>query len=95
MLNTATAQKTADMDTLQRHTNSEQSIHEKIRRHYQHKSDSLLHKYIFDKDFHFSVPDYVIVKTFENIICQNLDCDYGIDSCMLEKMNIYLEKNRK
>jgi dTDP-glucose pyrophosphorylase len=90
-----TAQKTVDMDTLQRLTNSEQSIHEKIQRHYQKKSDGLLHNYMLDKEFHFSIPDYFIVKTFENIICQDLDCDYGIDSCMLETMNIYLEKNKK
>lgn len=83
------------MDTLQRHTNTEESIHEKIQRHYQKKSDGLLHKYIFDKEFNFSIPDYFIVKTMENIICQDLDCDYKVTSCMLEKMNIYLEKNKK
>ena len=90
-----TAQKIVEMDTLQRLTNTEQSIYEKIQRYYQKKSDGLLHNYMFDKEFHFDIPNCTIVKTFENIICQDLDCDYGIDSCMLEKMNIYLEKNKK
>ena len=83
------------MDTLQRHINTQNSIYEKIQRHYQHKSDGLLHKYIFDKEYIFDIPDYLIVKAMEHIICQDLDCDYEVTDCKLEEMNIYLEKNKK
>jgi hypothetical protein len=83
------------MDTLQRHINTQNSIYEKIQRHYQHKSDGLLHKYIFDKEYSFDIPDYFVVKAMEHIICQDLDCDYEVSDCMLEEMNIYLEKNKK
>ena len=83
------------MDTLQRHINTENSIYEKLQRHYQKQSDKLLHKYIFDKPYNLDMKEFLIVRTMDAVICQDLDCDYKVTNCMLEKMNIYLEKNKK
>jgi len=46
-------------------------------------------------EYSFNIPDYFVVKAMESIICQDLDCDYKVTDCMLEEMNIYLEKNKK
>lgn len=82
------------MDTLQHHSNTINSLYEKVLRYYQKESTNLLHEKIFDIPASFDMKRFLITQSIEHLLCSDMECDFDLNDCRLEKINMYLSKRR-
>lgn len=80
------------MDTLSQHTNTVHSVYEKTLIYYQEQSTKLLHDYILDVPYSFSMVDFNTHKGVSDLLCLEMECDISLTDCVLEKISRYFQK---
>jgi len=83
-----------EMDITQVHTNTTESVYEQTLKYFQKESTDLLHSYIFDIPYKFSMVDYVTKKAIADIVCLEMECDFEVNDCMLEKISLHFRKRK-
>lgn len=80
------------MDTLQQHTNTVHSVHEQTLDYFRSESEKVLHDYMFDIPHNFSMTDYLVKKALSDIVCLEMECDFKLNECILEKISLHFSK---
>lgn len=80
------------MELVQRFENTEESLRKNAQIWLSKTSDNLLNHYRFDRPYNLDNSKYLIVNAIAFMLCSNLDCDFELTDCRLEKMNIYIQK---
>jgi hypothetical protein len=80
------------METRQQYTNTIESVKKNIDKYISKKSVDLLNYYRFDRPNKLDIPKYLIIDAMSTILCAGLDCNLEITDEMLEKINLYVEK---
>ena len=80
------------METRQQYTNTIESVKKNIDKYISKKSVDLLNHYRFDRPNKLDIPKYLIIDAMSTILCAGLDCNLEITDEMLEKINLYVEK---
>lgn len=76
----------------QLHTNTVDSVRKEAHQWISQTSSNLLNQYRFDKPYSVDKSRYLIIDAMTIMLCSNLECDYELTDCVLEKMNKYIQQ---
>lgn len=88
----AIAHQTVEMEIKQQNTNTTYNTKKNIHKWLSSTSMDLLNHYRFDRPNKLDIPRYLITNAMLSVLCSDLECDIDVDDCLLEKINLYVEK---